>query len=311
VNLVRENTPRYLGHFTAVSLFMFLLLISSLVSGNFAFASTEERRFPQSIITASSTDTTPHALKLKAMQQGDAEPKRVSGFKIDLTNVVTAQINSQILVFVTDSSVKVLEAKVRTVSDQLIDLIPSTTTQANAFSLVNLPVGVYTLDIITQKGNAKAAYEGILVINQQPTTIINETTKQIINQEINQNSRVDIDTRIIFKKPPVPDPCDVSDPPPECEVPDPCDVSDPPPECEVPDPCDVSDPPPECGEEQPGLFENGEELGNEEELRNGEELGNEEELRNGEEPEQPDEEEEEEEEEEQEEEEEEEEEQGR
>jgi hypothetical protein len=200
VNLVRENTPRYLGHFTAVSLFMFLLLISSLVSGNFAFASTEERRFPQSIITASSTDTTPHALKLKAMQQGDAEPKRVSGFKIDLTNVVTAQINSQILVFVTDSSVKVLEAKVRTVSDQLIDLIPSTTTQANAFSLVNLPVGVYTLDIITQKGNAKAAYEGILVINQQPTTIINETTKQIINQEINQNSRVDIDTRIIFKE---------------------------------------------------------------------------------------------------------------
>jgi hypothetical protein len=36
-------------------------------------------------------------------------------------------------------------------------------------------------------------------------------------------------------------------------------------------PCDVPDPPPECGEEQPGLFENGEELGNEEELRNGEE----------------------------------------
>jgi hypothetical protein len=38
-----------------------------------------------------------------------------------------------------------------------------------------------------------------LVISQQPTTIINETTKQIINQEINQNSRVDIDTKIIFK----------------------------------------------------------------------------------------------------------------
>jgi hypothetical protein len=75
-----------------------------------------------------------------------------------MTNVITAQINSQLLVFVTDSSVKVSEAKVRTVSDRLIDLVPSS--QANAFSLTNLPVGVYTLDVMTQKGNAKAAYEG-------------------------------------------------------------------------------------------------------------------------------------------------------
>jgi hypothetical protein len=108
-----------------------------------------------------------------------------------MTNVATTQINSQLLVFVTDSSVRVLEAKVRTVSDQLIDLVPST--QANAFSLANLPVGVYTLDVITQKGNAKAAYEGILVISQQPTTVISETTKNIINQGINQNTRVVID----------------------------------------------------------------------------------------------------------------------
>jgi hypothetical protein len=28
--------------------------------------------------------------------------------------------------------------------------------------------GVYTPDVITQKGNTKAAYEGILVIGQQP-----------------------------------------------------------------------------------------------------------------------------------------------
>jgi hypothetical protein len=27
---------------------------------------------------------------------------------------------------------------------------------------------VYTLDVITQKGDTKAAYEGILVIGQQP-----------------------------------------------------------------------------------------------------------------------------------------------
>ena len=105
-----------------------------------------------------------------------------------MTNVVSAQINSQVLVFVTDSSVRVVEAKVRTVSDQLIDLVPSS--QANAFSLANLPVGVYTLDVMTQKGNAKAAYEGILVIGQQPTTIINET----INRQTNENG----DLIIIF-----------------------------------------------------------------------------------------------------------------
>ena len=57
----------------------------------------------------------------------------------------------------------------RTESDQLIDLVPST--QANAFSLANLEVGVYTLDIITQKGNLKAAYEGILVLGQEPTRV--------------------------------------------------------------------------------------------------------------------------------------------
>jgi hypothetical protein len=152
----------------------------------------QQRDNSQSIIASSSTDTTPHALELKAVQDEDnAEPRRVSGFRLDMTNVVTAQINSQLLVFVTDSSVRVLEAKVRSVSDQLIDLIPST--QANAFSLANLPVGVYTLDVMTQKGNAKAAYEGILVISQQPTTVISEPTRNVINQVINQNTRVVIE----------------------------------------------------------------------------------------------------------------------
>jgi hypothetical protein len=96
--------------------------------------------------------------------------------------------------------VQVIGAKVRTISGQLIDLVPSITTQTNAFSLTNLPVGIYTLDVITQKGNSKAAYEGILVISQQPTTVINETTKNVINQEINQNTRVDRDFKIVFRE---------------------------------------------------------------------------------------------------------------
>jgi hypothetical protein len=87
-------------------------------------------QFPQSIIASSSTETTPHFLNLKATQQGDAEPKRVSGFNLDTTNTVVAQINSAIHIFVSDSSMRVIEAKVRTVSDQLIDLVPSTTSQA-------------------------------------------------------------------------------------------------------------------------------------------------------------------------------------
>jgi hypothetical protein len=105
-----------------------------------------------------------------------------------MTNVVAAQVNSQLLVFVTDSSVKVSEAKVRTVSDRLIDLVPSS--QANAFSLANLPVGVYTLDVMTQKGNAKAAYEGILVLGQEPT---NAQTKTIIERQIIREERDDGD----------------------------------------------------------------------------------------------------------------------
>jgi hypothetical protein len=198
---VRVDTSRRIGYFTAASILIFLLMVSLVVSVNFTFAQSqtaaEEEQFPQSIIASSSTDTTPHTLELKAIQDGDnAEPRKVSRFKLDMTNVVNAQINSQILVFVTDSSVRVLEAKVRTVTDQLIDLISST--QENTFSLTNLPMGVYTLDVIAQKGNTKAAYEGILVISQQPTTVINETTKNVINQEISQNTRVDVDTRVIF-----------------------------------------------------------------------------------------------------------------
>src|SRR5215207_6612119 len=183
-----------------------ILLIGIISSSSHVYAQQSSQRsnqkFPPSITAASSTDTTPHALKLKAIQQGeDGQPKKVRGFKIDLKNVIPAQINSQVLVSITDSSMKVIGAKVRTVSGQLIDLVPSSTTRTNAFSLAGLPVGVYTLDIITQKGNTKAAYEGILVISQQPTTVINENTKNVINQEINQNTRVDTDIIIknVFK----------------------------------------------------------------------------------------------------------------
>jgi hypothetical protein len=172
-------------------------------------------------------------------------------------------MNSQLLVFVTDSSVRIIEAKVRTASNQVINLVPSTSPQAsNAFSLTNLPAGVYALDVITQKGNTKAAYEGILAIGQQPLTVIEETTKRVTNEY------GDLILLPIFLPPeecppgttgippdcepipPPPDPCDGPNPPPNCPVPppDPCDGPNPPPNCPVPppDPCDGPNPPPNC-----------------------------------------------------------------
>ena len=86
-----------------------ILLIGIISSSSYAYAQEQppqqsSQQFPESIIAASGTDTNPHVLKLKATQQGEeGEPKKVSGFKIDLSNVITAQVNSQVRVFVTDS----------------------------------------------------------------------------------------------------------------------------------------------------------------------------------------------------------------
>ena len=101
--------------FSLVIFLSSILLIGIISSSSYAYSQqpqqSSNQRLPPSIIAASTTDTTPHALNLKATQQGeDGQPKKISGFKIDLTNVVTAQINSQVLVFVTDSSVQVIEA---------------------------------------------------------------------------------------------------------------------------------------------------------------------------------------------------------
>jgi hypothetical protein len=116
--------------------FLSSILLIGIASTAYIYAQQQpSNQFPQSIIATSNTDTDPHALILKAIQQGNAEPRKISGFQIDLTNVVTAQVNSQVLVFVTDSSVRIIGAKVRTVTDQLIDLVSSN--QANAFSLAN------------------------------------------------------------------------------------------------------------------------------------------------------------------------------
>ena len=148
--------------------------MSILVPAGFAQSQTTVDQFPESIIASSSTDTTPRLLELRAIQQADTTTQEVSGSNLDGANTVNAQINSQLLLFVTDELVSIIEAKVRTAaSDQFLDLVSLTTTPqaTNTFSLANLPAGEYTLDVIAQEGSAKAAYEGILIIDQEPTTV--------------------------------------------------------------------------------------------------------------------------------------------
>jgi hypothetical protein len=164
------------GHNTTIAFLTLLLIMSLLVPGDFTFAQSQTTvdQFPESIIASSSTDATPRLLELRAIQQADATSREVSEFDLDSANTVSAQINSQLLLFVTDNSVSIIEAKVRTAaSDQFLDLIPLTSTPqaTNTFSLANLPAGEYTLDVIAQEGSAKAAYEGILIIDQEPTTV--------------------------------------------------------------------------------------------------------------------------------------------
>ena len=248
---------------SALSLMIFLSSILIVGLGSTAYTHAQgqpSNQFPESIIALSDTDNTPHALKLSAIQQGNGEPQEVSGFSLDTTNTLTAQLNSQLLVFVTDTSVQVVEAKVTTESEELINLVPST--QANAFSLANLPAGVYTLDVITQKGNTKAAYEGILVLGQTPTN----------PQTIIERENEDDDTVIVFRDgdddgdvaPPVDAPVDapvddappdlvddappdlVDDAPPDDDAPDSSDASD-----DAPDSSDASDDAPDSSDEEP------------------------------------------------------------
>jgi hypothetical protein len=141
---------------------------------------TAQLQFQDSIIVTTNVDPTPHLLKLKATQNGEEETVRISEFTVDTTNILSAPMNSYVVVFATDPLMSVLEAKVGLANGDLLNLAPASAGgQPNSFSLTNLPIGVYTLDIITQKGSQKGAYEGILAISNSanapaPTQIQNQ-----------------------------------------------------------------------------------------------------------------------------------------
>ena len=71
-------------------------------------------------------------MKLLATQAEGAAVQEVSGFGLDTLDNITAQPDSQLLVFVSDSSVRIVGAKASTASGEIIDMVPSTSTSQQA-----------------------------------------------------------------------------------------------------------------------------------------------------------------------------------
>jgi uncharacterized membrane protein YgcG len=134
--------------------------------------------FPNSIF-ASSSQAQLHELLLKATEE-NGQTNSVPGFSIDLTNVISVPSNSELAILTTDGALSINEAKVKSTANNFIDLVKQS---QNTFSLAGIPSGVYTVDVIAQKGNSRAAYEGILVLGQEPNNV---QTRTIIEQQIDK-----------------------------------------------------------------------------------------------------------------------------
>jgi hypothetical protein len=135
-----------------------------------------QESFPDNIF-ASTNQAQLHELLLKATEE-NGQINSVPGFSLDLTNVISIPANSKLDIFTTDNALSINEAKVQSNTNSVIDLVKQ---GQNSFSLAGFPPGVYTVDIVTQKGNSRAAYEGILVLGQEPT---NPQTRTVIEQQI-------------------------------------------------------------------------------------------------------------------------------
>lgn len=153
-----------------------ILSIFTVASSNVDLYAQTQETYPDSIF-ASTNQAQLHELLLKATEE-NGQTNSVPGFSIDLTNVISVPTNSELDIFTTDNSLSINEAKVKSTTNSFIDLVKQS---QNSFSLTGLAAGVYTVDVITQKGNSRAAYEGILVLGQEPT---NPQTRTIIEQQI-------------------------------------------------------------------------------------------------------------------------------
>jgi uncharacterized membrane protein YgcG len=184
-----------------------ILLLIFTIARTDSFA--QSQIFPDSIFAGSSSGQL-QEMVLKAIQE-NGRMNSLPGSSVGFTNVVSLSANSELSIFTTDNTLSVVEAKVRAAYwDPYIRLVKQS---QNSFSLTGLPSGVYTIDIINQKGNAIAAYEGILVLGQEPT---NPHTRMLIERQIRANNGQDRIEALI----PPPDPCLVSPNQQECQ--DPC-----------------------------------------------------------------------------------------
>jgi hypothetical protein len=195
------------------SLGLCFLLSSILVFGSvFAvlilpvYAQDEYVVFPETV-SVSSTDLVPHNFILKAISKQNGDVEKVSGFALDPANVISVLEGDILSATSTDQSIVFEQAKVKSSTDSLFELQKTTTQgqqQNGGFSLAGLAPGVYTLDIIAVKNNAKAAYEGILVIGQNPES---QEVQQVVEREIIEVER-DTPTTIIpvFQPPSNPQP---------------------------------------------------------------------------------------------------------
>jgi hypothetical protein len=182
-----------LRNYHVLTLIGAIFLSAILVSGGIS-TSEAQQAIQDSIIVTTNVDPTPHILKLKALQDAEQQSTiRVSGFQVDTSNVISAPINSQLIVFPTDPLMSVMEVKVRLAAGEFLNLSPSLGQQHNTFSLANLPLGIYTLDIITQKESQKGAYEGLLVISTSNSLPLDPA---LIQEQITKAS---YDVDIIFK----------------------------------------------------------------------------------------------------------------
>jgi hypothetical protein len=162
--------------------------------------------FPETV-SVSSSDLVPHSFILKAILKQNGDVEKVSGFKLDPINVISVLEGGAISATSTDEVIVFEQAKAKSSTDSLFELQKTTTQgqqEKDGFSLAGLAPGVYTLDMIAAKNNAKSAYEGILVIGQNAES---EEVMQVVEREITEVER-DTPTTIIpvFQPPSNPQP---------------------------------------------------------------------------------------------------------
>ena len=142
---VRNFIPGKFRYLTVISLVAILLTAGAAASSQAQIIPNQEN-FPDSVFMTSGT--TMHEMALKALYINEQATK-VSGFKIDMAKVVLVSPSTpNLAVSSPDSSLIITGAKLRT-ETQRLDL-PG---RGNTYSLAGLAQGVYTLDVITQKGN--------------------------------------------------------------------------------------------------------------------------------------------------------------